>query len=89
MSIWQPDIGRGTWHPRGRRFLGPVRVEQRDRGIPTGLFYVVSRRHFWWISLLKYAQRVPLIRRPARYMWRRIVVKYEWGWLPSGQRAQA
>jgi len=88
MTAWEPSMDHGTWHPCGYR-ISPVRYEQRVNGTPTGLFFVVPRWRYWWISALASVVRWPLAGRLARRMLAGIRVEYRWTWLHRGTRGEA
>jgi hypothetical protein len=82
-TSWTPVINYGTWHPRGRRLIGPVTYIQRVQGQPTGLFFIVSRRRYWWICGLRRMRESLLIGRFARHVLANMPIKYYWMWLPN------
>jgi hypothetical protein len=84
-TSWTPNMNHGTWHPRGRRLIGPVTYIQRTQGQPTGLFFIVTRQRYWWICGLVRTRNLPLLGCFARRALARMVVKYYWVWLPNAQ----
>jgi len=86
---WQPDYSFGTWHPCGRRLLGPVRFEQRLDGSPTGLFFMVSRPRYWTIRALAATCRISVVGCVARHLLQKMRVLYQWTWLHNGPRGES
>lgn len=86
---WTPQQHLGTWHPRGRRLIGPVVFVQRIDGRPTGLYFVVPRWRYWWISMLDSAVTWPIVGRVARAIRSRMQVLYIWAWPHHGPIGQA
>jgi hypothetical protein len=88
MVSWTPQPNLGTWH-RYDYGTGAIAYEQCVKGIPTGLFFVVSRWKYRWIWTLVKVHRWPLVGWLARRLLARIQVKYHWIWLSNGKRIEA
>ena len=80
-------INRGTWHPMGLKWWGPVIFVQRCGGADTGIWFVLSRWRWWWLRLLKWARGTADVPRPvsgaiAAKLLARLRVEYhmEWNW---------